>query len=97
VATVRERLGVRGGDLVAIRTRQRNAHLVGRIADAHRGIYSVHRHIRGTTDFADAADEVSDGHRAEAEAFVARINRGQRRRGEMDLHLSTASGKPRRS
>lgn len=53
------RISIRPGDLVAIRTRQQNAHIVGRVADAHQGIYLVHRHRRGTTSFDGAVTDVA--------------------------------------
>lgn len=52
-------ISLRPGDLVAIRTRQRNAHLVGRVSDAHQGAYLVHRHVRGTTAFAPAVTDLT--------------------------------------
>lgn len=47
------------GSLVAIRTRQRDAHLVGRVVDAHQGIYLLQRHVRGTTTFDGTLVEVA--------------------------------------
>ena len=53
------------------------------VAAVHRGIYLVHRHIRGTTDFADVADEVSDGTAPRPKVFVARIIEVNDGEGEM--------------
>lgn len=47
------------GDLVAIRTHYARGHLVGRVVDSHQGIYLVERHVRGTSTFSAAVDEVS--------------------------------------
>jgi hypothetical protein len=50
------------GELVAIRSRVPDGHLVGRVEDAHQSIFLIRRHVRGTPRFQDTDVEIWAGH-----------------------------------
>jgi hypothetical protein len=61
MTSMRKPFDLHEGALVAIRTRQRNGHVVGRVVDAHQGSYLLNLHVRGTTSFSETTHEVDHG------------------------------------